>query len=106
MCHWHTDSPRCARMRIAGDPEPASGWQHQQLQKLEHYIQTAFGDSSALYSRTPENPLKGLVQDYGPALADWALVSTPIINMTRELDLVYNTMILILSVLYRMAAVI
>eukprot|EP00957_Ditylum_brightwellii_P132158 10076444-Ditylum_brightwellii.AAC.1 len=27
VCHWHTDSPGCARMRIIGDPEPASGWQ-------------------------------------------------------------------------------
>jgi hypothetical protein len=29
VCHWHTDSPGCTRMHIAGDLEPASGWQHQ-----------------------------------------------------------------------------
>eukprot|EP00957_Ditylum_brightwellii_P036517 2765856-Ditylum_brightwellii.AAC.1 len=40
---------------------------------LEHYIQTAFGNSSVLYSGTPGNPLQGLVQGYGPAPAGWAL---------------------------------
>eukprot|EP00957_Ditylum_brightwellii_P160491 12217631-Ditylum_brightwellii.AAC.1 len=30
VSYWHTDSPGCARIRIAGDPKPASGWQHQQ----------------------------------------------------------------------------
>eukprot|EP00957_Ditylum_brightwellii_P205309 15343311-Ditylum_brightwellii.AAC.1 len=43
------------------------------VQNVEHYIQAAFGNSSASYSGTPGNPLQGLVQGYGPALAGWAL---------------------------------
>jgi hypothetical protein len=51
---------------------------------LEHYIRTAFGDSTDSYNGTALLPLQGVVQGNAVASAGWLVVSTPIINLMRD----------------------
>eukprot|EP00957_Ditylum_brightwellii_P065801 4991241-Ditylum_brightwellii.AAC.1 len=49
FCDWHTDSPGCAHMPIAGDLEPASSWHYQQKEPTPVENNTAT-------SSTPDAP--------------------------------------------------
>jgi hypothetical protein len=50
------------------------------LQKMQHFIRTAFGVSSTSFTGG-DVPFQGLGQGNGAAPTGWAVVSAPIINM-------------------------
>jgi hypothetical protein len=52
------------------------------LQKMQHFIGTAFGVSDTLFNGG-EIPFQGLGQGNGAGPTGWAVVSAPIINMVR-----------------------
>jgi hypothetical protein len=52
------------------------------LQKMKHFICTAYGVSSSSFT-SDEVPFQGLGQGNGAGSTAWAVVSTPIINMVR-----------------------
>jgi hypothetical protein len=52
------------------------------IQKLQHHVQTAFGDSKKFFAaNTGKVPIQGVGQGNGVGPQIWALVSTPIFNM-------------------------
>ena len=56
------------------------------IQEMDHYIHTAYGDSSISMSGTEEGdvPFQGILQGNGSGPVLWLAVSTPLINMMRH----------------------
>jgi hypothetical protein len=56
------------------------------IQKLQHHVRTAFGDSKKFFAaNTGKVPIQGVGQGNGAGPQIWALVSTPIFNMLRQM---------------------
>jgi hypothetical protein len=56
------------------------------IQGLQHHVRTAFGDSKEFFAANTGNvPIQGVGQGNGAGPQIWALVSTPIFNMLREM---------------------
>jgi hypothetical protein len=56
------------------------------IQELQHHVHTAFGDLKTFFAaNTGQVPIQGVGQGNGAGPQIWALVSTPIFNMLREM---------------------
>jgi hypothetical protein len=53
------------------------------IQKLEHHVRTAFGESKICFVQRGSKPLQGVGQGNGAGPQIWTLVSTPVLNMLR-----------------------
>jgi hypothetical protein len=53
------------------------------LQKMKHFIHTAYGVSSSSFTNEDKVPFQGLGQGNGTGPTVWVVVSAPIINMVR-----------------------
>jgi hypothetical protein len=58
------------------------------IQRLQHHVRTAYGDSKRFFSADDGKvPIQGVGQGNGAGPQIWALVSTPIFNMLRSMEL-------------------
>jgi hypothetical protein len=77
-------APASLSMQRQGVPQCAVLCLFETLQNLEHYIRTAYGDSSSFYGGSHWIiPMHGIGQGNGAGPAIWAVVSTPLLNMLR-----------------------
>jgi hypothetical protein len=77
-------APASLSMQRQGVPWCAVVCLFETLQNLEHYIHTAYGDSSSFYGGSHWIiPMHGIRQGNGAGPAIWAVVSMPLLNMLR-----------------------
>ena len=66
-------------------PKPAIESIITTIQEMEHFVRTAFGDSSQGYhSKNAASPLQGILQGNGAGPAGWFGISTVLINLMRQ----------------------
>jgi hypothetical protein len=76
---------KAAKMRLGAPPIPID-LMFETIQRLQHFIRTAYGDSEILFGgdHRPGNPPKhGVGQGNGCGPAIWAAVSTPPLDLLR-----------------------
>ena len=79
-----------------GIPKPPLQSMLTTIQEMDHYVQTAFGDSDNSYGNYPEDPLpQGILQSNGAGPAGWFAISTVLINALHQTGLGYMTWSLI-----------
>ena len=72
-------------MQRCGVPAPLVDSALGPIQRLRHFIRTAYGDSTTSFSAAGhEVPVQGIGQGNGAGPAIWAVVSTPIFNAMRQ----------------------
>lgn len=74
-------------MRRQGVPEGVISCLFNTLQEAQHYVCTAYGDSSTYFGGLSVIPMHGICQGNGAGPAMWAVVSTPILDMLRSAGL-------------------
>ena len=72
-------------MQRCGVPSPLVDSSLGPIQRLRHFIRTAYGDSTTSFSAAAHSiPVQGIGQGNGAGPAIWAVVSTPIFNAMRQ----------------------
>ena len=70
-----------------GVPKPPVHCMLKSIQRMKHHIRTTFGDSKlAMSSDGSLIPFQGILQGNGASPVTWVLISTPLLNMLREMD--------------------
>lgn len=69
-------------MKRQGAPDSFTGMLFNTLDKMKHYIRTAYGESVQCYYRQEEK-FHGILQGNGAGPAIWAMVSSPILDYLR-----------------------
>ena len=75
-------------MRQQGMPEGPIVCMFSTIQKLLHYVRTIYGDSELFFDSNSELylvPIQGVGQGNGAGPQIWAVVSTPVLEMLREM---------------------
>ena len=70
-----------------GVPKPPVHCMLKTIQRMRHHIRTTFGDSAfTMGSDGSLIPFQGILQGNGASPVTWVLISTPLLNMLREMD--------------------
>ena len=74
-----------------GIPKPTLSSMIDTIQKMQHHIRTAFGDSEIHYGGDPqEPPSQGILQGNGAGPAGWCAIATVLIEIMKQHDFGYT----------------